>query len=313
MTDQELINLVAERMNTAPFSPEGGETVITLTKALTEEPEFVGPPRIRVPHGVQYVIPNFAAQRMLLIARETGNPVAAVEWLRKIPDLIAHGTTQGAATKVVCGVECEQVIPMSESVSLYPIHMLPSSRLRNDLFSRYERVFFEGPVSQGIVMPPHAALVRKGSSGDLSVNDALAHEQQPPATWFEVLDAAARLLALVPRAVPLEAAHWCHYDDPDVALLCQVGLAYRGSDFSQSQFMALAKVTARSVTGLLDAYLAMDKSHQGVVTLALDRLIRSRCQLSPGNRAIDLAIALEVLFMRADQGEHSFKIALRVS
>jgi hypothetical protein len=32
-----------------------------------------------------------------------------------------------------------------------------------------------------------------------------------------------------------------------------------------------------------------------------------------GNRAIDLAIALEVLFMNADRDEHSYRISLRIS
>ena len=47
------------------------------------------------------------------------------------------------------------------------------------------------------------------------------------------------------------------------------------------------------------------------VNLALERMIRSRCQFVSGNRVIDLAIALEVLFMNADRDEHSYKISLR--
>src|SRR5262249_42264986 len=42
-------------------------------------------------------------------------------------------------------------------------------------------------------------------------------------------------------------------------------------------------------------------------------IIRSRSQSHPGNRSIDLAIALEVLFMNVDQGEHSYKVSLRLA
>jgi hypothetical protein len=55
------------------------------------------------------------------------------------------------------------------------------------------------------------------------------------------------------------------------------------------------------------------KSDQARITLALQRLVRSRNQRNLGNRAIDLAIALEVLFMSTERDEHSYKISLRLA
>ncbi len=46
---------------------------------------------------------------------------------------------------------------------------------------------------------------------------------------------------------------------------------------------------------------------------AIGRLLRGRSQSKPGDRAIDVAIALEVLFMNTDRDEHSYKISLRAS
>ena len=65
------------------------------------------------------------------------------------------------------------------------------------------------------------------------------------------------------------------------------------------------------VAGIFAAYKKLKESDKGRVNLALDRIMRSRCQFVSGNRAIDIAIALEVLFMNVDRDEHSYKISLR--
>jgi hypothetical protein len=138
-------------------------------------------------------------------------------------------------------------------------------------------------------------------------------QNSPPGTWFSDLDDAARLLALIPKAIPIEAAHWFHYDDPDIALLCQFGLARQGPELRPTMAGAPVEVAAAGVDGIFAGYQKLRASDKGRVNLALERVIRSRCQFVSGNRAIDLAIALEVLFMNVDRDEHSYKISLRAA
>ena len=76
---------------------------------------------------------------------------------------------------------------------------------------------------------------------------------------------------------------------------------------------APAEVTAADVAGLFTTYKKLKESDRGRVNLALERIMRSRCQFVSGNRAIDIAIALEVLFMNVDRDEHSYKISLRAA
>jgi hypothetical protein len=76
---------------------------------------------------------------------------------------------------------------------------------------------------------------------------------------------------------------------------------------------APAEVTTAAVTGIVVSYYRLKKGDRDRINLALERMIRSRCQFVSGNRAIDLAIALEVLFMSADRDEHSYKISLRAA
>ena len=73
-------------------------------------------------------------------------------------------------------------------------------------------------------------------------------------------------------------------------------------------------ITPESATGLLTAWRKVKSARDRErLRLALERLIRSRAQSNPGNRAIDLAIALEVLFMNTERDEHSYKISLRAA
>jgi hypothetical protein len=127
------------------------------------------------------------------------------------------------------------------------------------------------------------------------------------------MDDAARLLALIPKAIPIESVHWFHYDDPDVAMLGQFGLLRHGPELRPIMAAAPVEVAAADVAGIFAAYKKLKESDRGRVNLALERIMRSRCQFVSGNRAIDIAIALEVLFMNVDRDEHSYKISLRAA
>ncbi len=89
-------------------------------------------------------------------------------------------------------------------------------------------------------------------------------------------------------------AHWYHFDDPDVALLGQSGLS-REFEEPQSPFRMsqLTMITRESAVRLLTAYRVLRGEDQLRIRLALQRLIRARNQNHLGNRASDLAIALE--------------------
>jgi hypothetical protein len=201
-------------------------------------------------------------------------------------------------------------VALSDDIVLMPFSELPVSSMQNYVLDRY-RDDVATPGFRAFIQPPFAALYRAGTIKPLSVSVGRDNSKGPPATWFEDLDSAALLLALVPTAVPVEAVRWYHYDDPDVALLCQFGISWVGAEIQPPGYVEPAQITPNAITGLVAGYRNLKKGDRDRVTLALQRLIRARSQLNPGNRAIDLAIALEVLFMNADSGEHSYKNSLR--
>jgi Apea-like HEPN len=307
VTDKELAAIVADLAVAEATSNAGFHAIHVLAEKLDAEPEFAGlPPRnVRSALGAHLISSTFVAQRMLQIARDTRDPVAAVAWLRIIPRL-EEG--RGGAVKTLYGVKCSERVALSDDIVLIPFSDLSASSMRSYVLDQY-RGDTGTPGFRAFIQPPYAALYRAGTIKPLTVGSDFS--KGAPATWFEDLNTAALLLALVPTAVPLEALHWYHYDDPDVAMLCQFGISWLGAEFQPSGYVEPAQITTEAVTGLLSGYRNLNKGDQDRVTLALQRLIRARCQSNPGNRAIDLAIALEVLFMNADSGEHSYKNSLR--
>lgn len=308
MNDAALSALVAEHAKPDPRTREGVMAAIALENVLKDEPEFSKPRMIVSGTGAHGWLPQFAAQKMLSIVRSGRGSDAAVAWLRRAPS-ITRGS--GGAVKMLYGVECAQAIPLTNEIRLLPFAEIPPSSIVDWIVSEHVRAN-ESPVVHGFTVAPSAALFRPGVVEPI-FRDTGDWQNQTSATWFSDLDDAARLLALIPRMIPREAAHWFHYDDPDVALLGEFGLTRQGIEIQPTMLTAPVEVTAESMAGVFSAYRQLKKSDMERVNLALERIVRSRCQFVTGNRAIDLAIVLEVLFMNADRDEHSYKISLRAA
>jgi Apea-like HEPN len=311
MTDDDLAKALNETAAADPHTNAGVTAMFALANRVKERPEFAGPLRmVLAGRGAHAFSTEFATQRMLNIVRRGRSAEEAVAWLRKV-----HETTSGVggAVKALYGVKCSDRIALSEDVSLIPYSELPPSEIGDWVLKEHERAN-EARLFHGFRLAPRAVLYRRGTFEAIFVASAADYSKIPPATWFDDLDTAALLLALTPRAVPTEVAHWLSYDDPNVALLGEFGLRRHVEEIRSSSLVAEpTEITPESAAGLLAAYYQLGRDDQRRITLALQRLIRSRSQRDPGNRAIDLAIALEVLFMNADQGEHSYKISLRLA
>jgi hypothetical protein len=308
MTDQELAAIIAQAATADPNKKEGIEAVFELADILKGEPEFAVARTVRGARGAHGFATEFVAQRLIHTAKTTGDPAAAVAWLRKV-----HTATRGTgcAIKALGGLTCVQPVALAEDVTLLPYLQVPPSHTRDWLSDHENQREYD-------IDPPHAALTHAGTVEPLFLTAEMlaGMMQSAPVIWFDELDTAALLLALTPRTIPVEVAHWMHYDDPDIDLLCQHGITRQGSaDIRLPSLISTpAEVTPESAGGVLTAYRSVQKTEdRSRIRLALERIVRSRSQLHPGNRSIDLAIALEVLFMNVDQGEHSYKVSLRLA
>ena len=218
MTDAELIEYVSELARTDPKSTPGVDAIFSLSAKLAAEPEFADKPIRTATSGrtSHTVSPEFVAQRMLNTTRSAGKSAAhAVAWFRRIPS-ISNGI--GGAVKALYGVKCLERIALSDDVALLPFLELPLSETRDWILEEHSRAN-EARTLYGFSVPPQAALYRAGTVEPFFLSHGLAFTQSEQAAWFDDLDIAALLLGLTQKAVPAEAAHWMHYDDPDIALL----------------------------------------------------------------------------------------------
>ena len=309
MDDAALSALVAEHSKADPYTREGIEAVLVLENVLKNEPEFSAPRMIVNGRGAYGWLPQFAAQKMFSVVRSGRGADAAVAWLRRVPS-ITRGS--GGAVKLLYGVQCASPLALTNDIVLLPYEKLPPSTTLELIAREHERAN-ESLVVHGFTVAPSAGLYRSGVVDPIFRDMSTNWQNLPPATWFNDLDDAARLLALIPKVIPREAAHWFHYDDPDINLLGQLGLAKMGIELQPTMVTGPIEVTTAATAGLFSAYRRLKQDDIQRVNLALERMIRSRCQFVSGNRAIDLAIALEVLFMNADRDEHSYKISLRAA
>ena len=314
MTDEELASALAEGAPLGRHTTEGVTAMFAIARRLeTERSEFLSPRQVRAARGSHGFTGSFVAQRMLQLVREGRTPAQAVAWFLK-----ASAATRGVggAVKALYGVQCSKRIELSDDVWLIPYGEIPQSETRDWVLQQHLKAN-DSSHMHGFTVPPRAALYRPGTLESMWLTDpARDFSKDPPMPWFDDLDTATLLLALTPKAVPIEASHWMNYDDPDLALLGVLGLTRYLPEIQLPFAMGEpTQITTESAAGLFTQYRRVGVSDQGRLKLALQRLIRARSQLNPGNRAIDLAIALEVLFMNhnKDRAEHSYKISLRVA
>jgi len=272
MDDKKLSAIVAEHAKAEPNTREGVDAVLALEQQLKDEPEFLKPRMIVSGRGGHGWLPQFAAQKMLSLVRGGRGADAAVAWLRKAPS-ITRGS--GGAVKLLYGVQCARSIAVTEDIVLLPFSEVPQSTIREWIVTEHERAN-EFSLVHGFTAAPSAALYRAGTVEPIFVDASRDLHSSAPSTWFNDMDDAARLLALIPKAIPIEAAHWFHYDDPDVAMLGQFGLSRQGPELRPIMTGAPVDVAVADVAGIFAAYKKLKESDKGRVNLALDRIMRSR-------------------------------------
>jgi hypothetical protein len=119
-------------------------------------------------------------------------------------------------------------------------------------------------------------------------------------------------LTLVGPRVPLQAAHWFTFDDPDLELAI-LGAARRHQHIEilpsgHGVYPPLDLTEARDVVG---GYLALQGSTRNQVRVALKRLNQAQRRHNLGDRAVELSTAFETLMGDKATTEMTHKIRVR--
>jgi hypothetical protein len=226
------------------------------------------------------------------------------------------------AVLVVSGVWCDARIRLTESIEMVPFDQLSDCNSKQrfaDLVDRARRRGGGGPINLSLNI---AGLVKHAELSNfrapLSPPDARREDQ----LLFDDLEGVQRILGLFDESTPAEALRWLVYDDPHIQLYAVMG----GPQQFPPPDLNAGYLTKRIRDGMAVATAARgflrlpkegaDGITQERMTLALDRLIRSNKHdyRELENKAIDLAIAFEVLLIANESNQElSYRIALRAA
>jgi len=256
--------------------------------------------------------PNFVGVSLVRIALQTGSPEAAIAWLQKV---LATTTATGKTIHALWGVPVEQEIQLTPQVKIVPIDELPDSVQK--------RRITEGSYYQNmsLVMPmlnyeqPQSALMIdrqiKPFIYDPDVQQNFNKDEYLQTNEL-LLDVTLALTVVGPR-VPISAAQWFTFDDPDLEK-AGISSGIRRSQMLEilpnqsSDYPVLDPVEASQI---VQAYLALHIETRDKVRVALQRLNQAQRRRNIGDRAVELSIAFETLLGDNANTEMTHKIKVR--
>jgi hypothetical protein len=227
-------------------------------------------PQEGVPHGMLRVMMDSDAQ-------------SAVAWLRR---LFAIDRTAIRMVALVHGLEVQQPVSLANGVRLLPFAAAPESENFRGLSLEYD---WRAAWSMDVL--PTIAVLDMGTfvaSADLTAWKAINDR-----AYAAVFD-AARAFTLANRGAPVVGDLWTDFVDPTLAL-AEFGQLSMAAHFEGSPSQVRPLKVDDETLAWAERYLRMDETLRPSVAVALDRLNLARRRPSPGDRALDGGICLEVL------------------
>lgn len=237
---------------------------------------------------------------------------SAEEALRWLSQILDTSEAPGKAIMAIRGVECELPIELSQGVQLLPIDMLPDTKTRAQIV---------GPQDPASAMlgqdwrPPSAALVVSDTLSPLlyPASGGEPPQQEDPFRLTNLLDDARLALTLIGPSHPLPGGHWFEFDDPELRLVFGAGgVFFEHLEVIPWGHIPPQRVEAEPATRLVSAFLGMKEEGRTQLRLALRRFNQAMRRPAHGDRALDLAIALETLLVDGS-GENTYKISLHAA
>lgn len=282
--------------------------------ALAKEPMFQDSTRlmIRSENASSTLNRNIIAPKLVKKAISTGSAEIAIDWLEKI---LSIEKAVGFSIMALWGMTIHESVSLGHGISLMPITSLPDSSQKRWLTAD-ERIFSGlDSINMSMIEAPTTALVVE-TLVDPVIYDAT--KSQPPSNAspfnsLELLNDARLALTVIGPSAPIQACYWFHFKDPDIEE-AQLG-AGRSSQHIEIMPMnieSFGEFDNQVASVIVDKYLSMHDNTRKRIKIALERLNQGLRRARPGDRAMEISIALETLL--ADGGtENTFKIGLRAA
>jgi hypothetical protein len=239
------------------------------------------------------------------------SPHEALAWLEKI---LSTERASGIGILVLSGVSASVPIVISPRVSIVPFEAVPHSFTKSWVQESFSNSF---RILQSRHLPPRAAVLCTYEVQPFlhHTSDGDPPAQSDPLAVQTLLDDVRLALTLVGPSCPTTVGYWSQFDDPDL----NDALAYQGVSSSIEEVLpwGLSPPTPLDPAESLhvtSAFLALPDPLKERIRLALRRLNQALRRPAHGDRALDLAIALESLLTDDEEaGELRFKLSLRAA
>lgn len=285
-----------------------------LEEAVKTEPGFPGNVVVQLNAGNGFFgfYPRFLGGPVAKVALKTKSAVETVEWLRRV---LATEKSAGHYCMAVWGAPVSDVIQLTEDIQLVPFERLPEDARKFSLknaglwaasLPQHNPLLFEQPSSVLMLSRMIApAVVAIGDENQVPV------ASNPFSEAHEYLhDVALVLVAVGPRALTT-ATMWFEYSEPDMKRAAVRG----GSSMKMTEIIPMTLSECPEVDpGIAHAaicgFLRLDEATKGKVRVALKRLHQAQIRHDVGDRAIEVAIALESL-LGSGNTELTHKVSMR--
>jgi hypothetical protein len=235
---------------------------------------------------------------------------AAVTYFKK---MVSLPYADGYSTILLLGLDLETSFEVYPGVTLTRIEDLPSSNSKEHYVGDDNKWHFNSPHSS-FVSAPKCALVRKIRIEPLIYCSGNEPENKKPLESDELFKDIALLLTLVGPSPVLTSVHWFEFEDQDIQ-----GVNPSGGGWYNYEIFPITlpnknlPVADESIGNTISLYFNIsDSKVKKRVAVALERLSASLRRRNPGDSALELSIALEIIFAE-DYGENTFKIGLRAA
>jgi hypothetical protein len=284
-----------------------------LTGLLQTDKRFPGEEikMIRDEHGMGGFYPAFAGTALARRAVQTGDPTEAIAWLERV---LKTSKASGHSITALWGVPVERRGQLVEGVEILPINDLPDSTQKRRLMSGIHGL--DSMIASWLNHePPSSALVMRLQVDPVicAPDYNLAEGNKDFLAAGKLIDEITLCLTVVGPRVPLQAAHWFTFDDPDIesANLMSGSRSHRMVEILPGTYRQYPPLDIDDAAALVRGYLGLHDETRNKIRVALQRLNQAQRRHNLGDCAVELAIALEALTGDSDNSEMTHKVTVR--
>jgi hypothetical protein len=235
---------------------------------------------------------------------------AAVTYFRK---MVSLPYADGYSTILLLGLDLEKSFEVYPGVTLTRVEELPCSNSKEHYIGDDSKWYLNNP-HPSFVSAPKCALVRKIRIEPLVYHSGNEPKNKKHLESHKLFKDIALLLTLVGPGPVLTSVHWFEFEDKDLQ-----GVKLSNSGWHNYEIFPYnlpnknLPVADESISNIISSYCKIsDSKIKRKVVVAIERLSASFRRRNPGDSALELSIALEIIFAE-DFGENTYKIGLRAA